>query len=99
MSGEWVTWHCSECNITLPASRASDECVGCKLKAENAKLRDLLRWRDTAKELPTQDGPYLVMSTSSEFPIVNYWHSELSDWTVGPWQYWRPLGPVVGDEL
>lgn len=79
-------------------------CSKCKNSAyASAKklntLEDVIRWRDTAKELPTQDGPYLVMSTSSEFPIVNYWHSELSDWTVGPWQYWRPLGPVAGDEL
>ncbi len=67
------------------------------LEALVDKLRDLLRWRDSFVERPPADGPYLVMSAGSEFPIVNYWHSDDSGWTVGDWRYWRPIGPLPGD--
>jgi hypothetical protein len=97
MSGEWVTWHCSECNITLPGSRVSDECVGCKLKAENSKLKEQLRWRKWPEEKPKESGRYLVLTDGSTGinEHVSYFSASLG-WSTSDAgiTYWRQIGPL-----
>lgn len=44
MSEAWSTWHCEKCQVVLPWKDGMEnlKCVGCEMKAENAKLRDQL---------------------------------------------------------
>ncbi len=69
------------------------------LEAENAELRDQLRWRDIKTESPTSDGRYLIVGeigyvASDYFTLANGWtHKEMMLWT-----HWRPIGPLPGGE-
>ena len=44
MGDTWSTWHCEKCQVVLPWKDGMEnlKCVGCEMKAENAKLRDQL---------------------------------------------------------
>lgn len=63
-------------------------------KAENAKLRDLLRWRDAWGEPPTEHGNYLVHRYAfyGDSAIMTlHWNGS---WPMRAITHWRPIGPL-----
>jgi len=97
MGSTWLTWHCEKCQIVLPWKDGMEnlKCVGCEMKAENAKLRDQLRWRDAYGEPPTEEGIYLVINNDFDGGTsihATYWKGK---WPIGfTVPYWRPIGPL-----
>jgi|GEM_PF-7033226 hypothetical protein len=77
----------------------ADRCA--ELEAENAKLRDQLRWRKWPEEKPTPRCHYLVLTDGScdvgthvSYYSVNIgWATEDAGIT-----YWRPIAPLPGGE-
>jgi hypothetical protein len=71
---------------------------------ELKELRELLRWRDAKKEPPKKNGCYLTAQNMSLDGGVDFVISEC-DYRQGRWlldsfvEYWRPLGPLPGDDL
>jgi len=70
----------------------ADRCA--ELEAENAKLRDLLRWRDAWGEPPTEHGEYLVQRYEfyggAELMTL-HWNG---NWPLRAISHWRPIGPL-----
>ena len=70
-----------------------------ELKAVNAKMRDLLRWRDAYGEPPTEEGIYLVINNDfggGTSVHATYWKGKWPiEFTVA---YWRPIGELPGGE-
>ena len=113
--------NCTECGAYLgePSDhwfldRSVDNyCPGCAggvvdhLKAENARLADLLRWREWPGEKPEKSGLYLVfrkhpgkdafsIQHSLFDPEVNQFDGRVFYWCVSSVDYWRPIGPLPG---
>ena len=87
-------------SVTRPEETAlflADRCA--ELEAENAKLRDQLRWRKWPEEKPTPRCHYLVLTDGScdvgthvSYYSVNIgWATEDAGIT-----YWRPIAPLPG---
>jgi hypothetical protein len=74
----------------------ADRCA--ELESENAKLRDLLRWRDAWGEPPTEHGEYLVQRYEfyggAELMTL-HWNG---NWPLRAISHWRPIGPLPGGE-
>ncbi len=71
-----------------------------RLIQENARLKDLLRWRDAETEKPESSGRYLV-ATDGSTDISEHiaYYSPLIGWStkdagIG---WWRPIGPLPGE--
>lgn len=72
-----------------------------RLKAENARLADLLRWRSTETEPPTDDGTYQTLHyfPNGEWGIRDLWFrvpiegEDLPGWEATS-DYWRPIGDL-----
>jgi hypothetical protein len=95
MSDTWSTWHCEKCQIVLPWKDGMEKlkCVGCEMKAENIKLRELLRWRSTESELPAENEFCLAIIKNSAWPNVIR-HSGTFSWSQSVITHWRPIGPL-----
>lgn len=96
-----------DCGNGLDASewkRREDGCVVLRillrtlqahaLVQENARLRDLLRWRKTSKEKP--DGGFVLVKRGESGSIFDAGRADASI-DAGRYPYWRPLGPLPGD--
>ena len=62
---------------------------------ELAKLRDLLRWRDAEKELPTEKMKCIVIKDG--YVETEMWHKDIHsrlDWKAMKITHWRPIGPM-----
>jgi hypothetical protein len=73
-----------------------------RLIQENAKLRDLLRWRKWPEEKPKKDGDYLCADSGRIFVAGfadGFWAEDYgTDELLAKVQYWRPIGPLPGGE-
>ena len=74
-----------------------------RLIQENAKLEDLLRWRDSKNELPIGKADYLVQylefSGGGFARMVVYWDGSWPPYFPNYRScYWRPIGPLPGGE-
>ncbi len=67
-------------------------------------MRNLLRWRDAKNEPPKKGGTYLTAQNMSLDEDIDFIITEC-DYRQGRWlldsfvEYWRPLGPMPGDDL
>ena len=69
----------------------ANRCV--KLESENAKLRELLRWRNTESEVPEENEFCLVIVKGSAWPnVIRY--SGTFPWSQSVITHWRPIGPL-----
>jgi hypothetical protein len=103
MSDNWSTWHCEKCQIVLPWKDGMEnlKCVGCEMKAENARLRDQLRWRDAKTEKPQEGELCLIVMRNMIWPnVIQYseFGSYRSPWDTDFILHWRPVGPLPGGE-
>lgn len=80
--------------------RLADEVLA--LRQENAKLRDLARWRSIKDELPPKRDGYMVADVANPNDTnwwADFWNGKT--WTTegdGVWTHWKPLGPLPGEE-
>jgi len=78
----------------------ADRCA--ELEAENAKLREQLRWRKWPEEKPVTSGRYLVLTDGSTDigNHLSYWSRTAESWSTkdAGIAYWRPIGPLPGGE-
>jgi len=97
-------WEMMFKNLTRENSRLLDQLCEAdekiaELESENAKMRDLLRWRDAYGEPPTEEGIYLVINNDFDGGTsihATYWKGK---WPIGfTVPYWRPIGPLPGGE-
>jgi len=73
-----------------------------QLREENAKLRELLRWRKWPEEKPVNSGRYLVLTDGSTDigNHLSYWSRTVASWSTkdAGIAFWRPIGPLPGGE-
>ena len=74
----------------------ADRCA--ELEAENAKLRDLLRWRKWPEEKPTDEANFLVVDKHGLFSVKYWYEDDAWLWSelVENGSCWRPIGPLPG---
>jgi hypothetical protein len=89
-------------SVTRPEETAlylADRCA--ELEAENAKLRDQLRWRKWPDEKPEANGWYLCdhgrLKDGVDISTV-YYETNKASWVfeINP-KHWRPIGPLPGN--
>lgn len=100
MSGAWSTWHCEKCQIILPFKSGMEnyKCTGCEIKAENAKLRDQLRWRKWPEEKPEVEQHCQLILAGNSFPHLCCSIYPFAHWENLNVRYWRPIGKLPGGE-
>jgi hypothetical protein len=70
-----------------------------ELEAENAKLRDLLRWRKWPEEKPTETGCHAVRLPGKCFTMTGYWNC-FGDWDLKYERfYWMPQIPLPKEDV
>ena len=66
-----------------------------RLIQENAKLRDLLRWRKWPEESPSESGFYLIGKHGLDYTHARYFHAGCNDWDYMSKEfYWMPQIPL-----
>ena len=69
-----------------------------ELEAENAELRDQLRWRQWPHKKPTETGCHMVRLPGKCFTMTGYWNC-FEEWDLKyEWFYWMPQIPLPGGE-
>jgi hypothetical protein len=65
------------------------------LEAENAKLREMLRWRKWPEESPTETGYYIVWKFNLSYTPNGFYSASSDSWDV-MWKrfYWMPQMPL-----
>ena len=75
--------------------KAEYESVQNQLEAENAKLREQLRWRRWPEESPTETGYYIVWKFNLSYTPNGFYSVNSDSWDV-MWKrfYWMPQMPL-----
>ena len=69
-----------------------------ELEAENAELREQLRWRKWPHEKPTETGCHMVRLPGKCFTMTGYWNC-FEEWDLKYERfYWMPQIPLPGGE-